>query len=94
MTTMKMSTKTEIESAIDELLEPAKCIVLYNDDVNTFFHVMMCLIVYCEHEQEQAEQATLIVHNNGKCAVKTGSFDDLKPRCEALLENGLTAKIE
>lgn len=94
MTLMKMSTKTEVDTQIEELLDHSKKIVLYNDDVNTFFHVIMCLIVYCGHDTEQAEQAAMIVHNNGKCIVKSGNYHDLKPRCEALLENGLTAKIE
>jgi ATP-dependent Clp protease adaptor protein ClpS len=51
-------------------------------------------MAYCEHQMTQAEQCALIVHNNGKCAVKNGTFDDLKPICEALLEQGLTAKIQ
>lgn len=69
-------------------------LILYNDDVNTFDHVIACLIRYCEHDELQAEQCSLIVHYNGKCTVKKGSFDDLRPKCEALLENDLTADIE
>lgn len=68
-------------------------IVLYNDDVNTFDHVINTLIYACEHTPEQAEQCSLIVHYKGKCTVKSGSFDDLKPRCTKLLEAGLSAEI-
>lgn len=68
-------------------------IILYNDDVNTFDHVINTLIYACDHTPEQAEQCSLIVHYKGKCAVKTGSFDDLKPRCSMLLEAGLSAEI-
>lgn len=68
-------------------------IVLYNDDVNTFDHVVETLIYACEHTPEQAEQCSLIVHYKGKCIVKSGSFDDLKPRCSKLLEAGLSAEI-
>ena len=68
-------------------------IVLYNDDVNTFDHVIECLIKYCDHTDEQAEQCAILVHYKGKCTVKTGSFDELKPQCSALLEQGLSAEI-
>ena len=68
-------------------------IVLYNDDVNTFDHVIETLIYACDHTPEQAEQCSIIVHFNGKCTVKTGEYDDLKPRCTILLDAGLTAEI-
>jgi len=69
-------------------------LVLFNDDVNTFDHVITTLIRVCEHSPEQAEQCSLIVHHNGKCTVKTGEYDDLKPRCSALLDAGLSAEIQ
>ena len=68
-------------------------IVLYNDDVNTFDHVIETLIYACEHTPEQAEQCSLIVHYKGKCTVKSGSLDELKPRCSKLLDAGLSAEI-
>ncbi|MGE0566811.1 MAG: ATP-dependent Clp protease adaptor ClpS [Bacteroidia bacterium] len=71
-----------------------KTIVVYNDDFNTFDHVIETLMKYCEHQPEQATQCTYIIHYNGKCSVKNGSFKKLKPICEALLESGLTAQIE
>lgn len=83
-----------IDAAVKELTEPVKRIIVYNDDVNTFQHAIECLRKYCGHTVEQAEQCALIIHYNGKCDVKRGSFEKLKPICEALLENGLIAKIE
>lgn len=74
--------------------QPENQLILYNDEVNTFDHVIACLIRYCEHDELQAEQCSLIVHYNGKCTVKKGNFDDLRPKCEALLDNELTADIE
>jgi len=68
-------------------------IVLFNDEVNTFDHVIQTLIAVCDHTAEQAEQCSLIVHHNGKCTVKTGEYDDLKPRCSKLLQAGLSAEI-
>ena len=69
-------------------------IVLFNDDVNTFDHVIEMLIHACDHTSEQAEQCALLVHYKGKCTVKTGSLDELKPKCSALLDAGLSAEIQ
>jgi len=68
-------------------------ILLFNDDVNTFDHVIEMLVQVCEHSYQQAEQCSVIVHNNGKCVVKTGSYKDLKPRCSKLIDSGLSAEI-
>jgi ATP-dependent Clp protease adaptor protein ClpS len=68
-------------------------IILHNDDVNTFDHVIRCLMEICGHDAIQAEQCAWIVHNNGKCSVKRGRFNDLRPRCEALQDRGLCATI-
>ena len=84
-----------LESLIEEaLLVDYNEILLYNDDFNTFDHVIKMLCKYCDHDSVQAEQCAWIVHNNGKCMVKKGSFDELKPICNALTENGLSAYIE
>ena len=76
-----------------ELLVEQSELLLYNDDVNTFDHVINMLCKYCEHDLIQAEQCAWIVHNNGKCMVKRGEFNDLIPICSALQEAGLSAKI-
>ncbi len=69
-------------------------IILYNDDFNTFDHVISCLIKICSHEIIQAEQCAWIVHTNGKCIVKTGEYKELEPLCTSLIEKGLSAIIE
>jgi ATP-dependent Clp protease adaptor protein ClpS len=74
--------------------EAVKALILYNDDINTFDFVTEALIKVCQHDALQAEQCTYLVHYTGKCAVKNGTFLKLKPLCEALLERGLSAKIE
>jgi ATP-dependent Clp protease adaptor protein ClpS len=69
-------------------------LILYNDEINTFDWVIESLIKICKHDRHQAEQCSLIVHHNGKCIVKDGAFDSLKPLKEALLDRGLSATIE
>lgn len=90
---MSAKEKASEELLIEEEVITQNEIVLHNDDVNTFDHVIETLIYACDHTPEQAEQCSLIVHYKGKCTVKTGLYDDLKPRCSMLLEAGLSAEI-
>jgi ATP-dependent Clp protease adaptor protein ClpS len=89
---MKEQEKESAEVAVVELQESS--LILYNDDFNTFDHVINCLVRICKHSPEAAEQCAYIVHYNGKCAVKHGSYEELEPRCTALLDQGLSATIE
>jgi len=68
-------------------------LVLFNDDVNSLDHVIDCLVKYCKHTSEQAVQCAYITHYKGKCQVKSGSMEKLRPIHEAMLENSLTTKI-
>ena len=90
-----MATEEQLQEEIDlaELKANEYQIVLFNDDVNTFDHVVETLIRVCDHTPEQAEQCSIIVHYKGKCAVKTGSYEELKPRCTQLLQADLSAEI-
>ena len=90
-----MSTKEKIqeEVQVDVKEQNLNEIVLYNDDINTFDHVIDTLIYACDHTPEQAEQCSLLVHYKGQCTVKTGVYDELEPRCTKLLDAGLSAEI-
>lgn len=84
-----------IEEDIDDsdTGEPAKLLV-YNDDHNTFDWVIQCFIEVLNHTPEQSEQLALIIHFKGKATVKNGSFKELKPKKDALIDRGLSAVIE
>ena len=90
-----MSTKEKVREKVNikELMGLNNEIIVYNDDVNTFDHVIETLIRVCDHTPEQAEQCSLISHYNGKCTVKTGPYDKLIPQCTKLLAAGLNAEI-
>lgn len=68
-------------------------LIVYNDDFNTFDHVINTLIKVCRHEKLQAEQCTYIIHFTGKCAVKKGTFKELRPMKEGILDAGINAEI-
>ena len=70
-----------------------KDLMVFNDDVNTFEHVINTLIKVCNHTPEQAEQCTWIIHFKGKCSVKKGHFHELKPKREAICDAGIDARI-
>ena len=91
-----MGTKEKIQEDVSVVEKESNQneIVLYNDDVNTFDHVIEMLITICDHEPLQAEQCAILVHYTGKCEVKTGKLSELVPKCSALLEAGLSAEIQ
>jgi ATP-dependent Clp protease adaptor protein ClpS len=70
-----------------------KKLIVYNDDVNTFDYVIDTLISVCKHTTEQATQCTMLIHYKGKCTVKTGNLELLKPMHEKLLSKSLTTEI-
>jgi ATP-dependent Clp protease adaptor protein ClpS len=78
---------------LDSLNETCSLIV-WNDDVNTFEWVIETLVEVCDHTEEQAEQCAMIIHTQGKYAVKHGGYDTLKPMCDAITERGIGATIE
>jgi ATP-dependent Clp protease adaptor protein ClpS len=93
---MNHTPELELEEVILEDVKEARVreLVLYNDDVNTFDHVIEALIEICKHDMLQAEQCTYIVHYNGKCSVKSDSYLKLKPMKEGLTDRGLSAVIK
>lgn len=88
-----MTTNTEVEEKVKVNTDEESKIILYNDNVNTFEHVMMCLVAFCDHDFQQAEQCAVIVHYKGKCAVKHGSKEDMKTRAKKLAEEHLTVEV-
>ena len=93
---METFTEAEILSLEDVLndVEIQKSLILYNDDFNTFDYVIDSLIEVCDHQAEQAEQCAFFVHYKGKCEIKNGTFNKLKPMRTELNRRGLDAKIE
>lgn len=87
---------TQFEEETDVLTDEASSfnLIVWNDDVNTFDWVIETLVEVCGHTTEQAEQCSILIHYKGKCAVKKGSFEDLKPQCDAINDRLINATIE
>lgn len=88
------SEETDIDLLLKATDDADYELLLYNDDYNTFDHVINCLVKYCKHDLHQAEQCAMIVHYKGKCSVKSGQYTLLEPLCTALCEQGLSAQVE
>ena len=87
--------KEQQESSQDtlEAVEKDSELIVFNDEVNTFNHVINTLIRVCKHSNEKAQQCTLIIHFKGKCTVKTGPIEKLKSACQGILDAGIQAEI-
>lgn len=87
----------ELEMDDTDLLtahESPYSLIVWNDEVNTFEWVIQALVEICKHSSEQAEQCAMIIHTQGKYAVKQGLYEELKPMCDAITERGIGATIE
>ena len=92
----KNHTKTDTSEEADvlTLIEDPCNLIVWNDEVNTFEWVIETLMEVCGHSHEQAEQCAYIIHFHGKYAVKNGSYDSLKPQCDAITERSINATVE
>jgi ATP-dependent Clp protease adaptor protein ClpS len=83
----------EETDTLTDVEEPCR-LIMWNDEVNTFEWVIETLIDICGHSTEQAEQCAWLIHTKGKYAVKNGSYEVLKPLCDAITERGIGATVE
>lgn len=86
---------TDLEDKVEQKEEETNIsiLVLYNDDVNSFEHVIACLVSICGHSSHQAEQCAMIVHNSGKCKVKSGGLEEMLRLAEMLIDNELSVEV-
>ena len=68
-------------------------LILHNDNIHTFDYVIDTLVDICEHAYEQAAQCAIITHYKGKCDIKKGVLETLKPMKKVLLERELNVTI-
>ncbi|HTN20632.1 MAG TPA: ATP-dependent Clp protease adaptor ClpS [Pelobium sp.] len=91
-------TQTQEETfTLDEILTSLKTIhrlILWNDEVNTFDHVIYCLMKYLDYSESQSEKIAWTVHNEGKCAVLEGSFTEMEVYRKILQQEGLSVTVD
>jgi ATP-dependent Clp protease adaptor protein ClpS len=93
-----MSTEVQEETfTLEEILTSLKQmhrLILWNDDVNTFEHVIFCMMKYLDYSEHQAEKIAWKVHNEGKCAILEGSFTEVEVYRKILQQEGHTVSVE
>ncbi|WP_432709377.1 ATP-dependent Clp protease adaptor ClpS [Pedobacter sp.] len=93
-----MSTETKEETfTLEEILSSIKTtnrLILWNDDVNTFDHVIHCMMKYLDYTEPQAEKIAWEVHTKGKCAVLEGSYTEMEIYRKILKQEGLTVSVD
>lgn len=93
-----MTVETQEETfTLEEILAaatPGHRLILWNDDTNTFDHVIHCLIKHLQYSASEAEGIAWKVHNEGKCAVLEGSFTEVEVYRKILKAEGLTVSVE
>ncbi|HZH54731.1 MAG TPA: ATP-dependent Clp protease adaptor ClpS [Sphingobacteriaceae bacterium] len=75
-------------------LTPKYKLILWNDDTNTFEHVIHCLVKHLQYSEHEAERIAWTVHQDGKAIVLEGTFNDLEIYRKILKSEGLTVSIE
>ncbi len=85
--------KTSATPELDEVTESLKKLILFNDDHNTFDFIIKALVEVCEHEEMQAENCALIAHYKGKCAIKNGTINDLRPKYVEMINRQIIVEI-
>jgi len=68
-------------------------ITLINDDIHDYDYVIACLMKFCKHDLEQAEQCALITDKVGKCDIKIGNVLDMYTLLDRLENLELTVQI-
>ncbi|MVZ65439.1 ATP-dependent Clp protease adaptor ClpS [Sphingobacterium sp. DK4209] len=93
-----MSVEVETEAfTLEEILAVTKesnRLILWNDDTNTFDHVIECLMYYLQYGEEEAARIAWTVHNKGKCAILEGTYTEMEVYRKILKSEGLTVSIE
>ncbi|WP_425390140.1 ATP-dependent Clp protease adaptor ClpS [Ekhidna sp.] len=93
MSSIDFDIEEEVKTGEDIGSESVRDLMVYNDDFNTFDHVINTLVKVCKHDIHQAEQCTFLIHYKGKCSVKKGIYEELKPMREGITEAGIKASI-
>ncbi|MGM1428909.1 ATP-dependent Clp protease adaptor ClpS [Sphingobacterium lactis] len=93
-----MSVEVEQETfTLEEILAATKGsnkLILWNDDINTFDHVIHCLMHYLQYDEEEAARIAWTVHTKGKCIILEGSYTEVEVYRKILKTEGLSVSVE
>lgn len=70
-----------------------RTLMLINDDVNSFDHVIKSLVEVCGHDEIQAEQCAVLTHIKGGCVIKIADVSTLEGMSTRLRELSLDSEV-
>lgn len=88
-----MKERTSHSEHSDNEIRQENMLILYNDDHNSFEHVIRSLVEVCGHDEIQAEQCAVIAHFRGKCDIRRGKRKLLSEMLISLQKRDLTVEI-
>jgi ATP-dependent Clp protease adaptor protein ClpS len=93
--TQTLPAPTEVLDAEDfTLTEDLWAVLVWNDDVNTFDHVITALVEILRHSPARAEQLAWKVHNEGRAVVALRPHEEAVAAVEALLSRKIQASLD
>jgi len=87
-------THTQSESEVKIGMDAPAKVILHNDEVNSFDHVIKTLVDICRHNPMQAEQCAMLVHHKGRYAVKEGPYEVMLAISDAMSLRKLSTTVE
>lgn len=73
--------------------ENERTLLLVNDEVNSFDHVIKSLVEVCGHDELQAEQCAVLTHIKGGCVIKIADVNTLEEMSLRLRELSLDTVV-
>ena len=86
--------KTSPAEVAEASTEFERTLILHNDDVNTFEHVIDCLMAVFGHGRQLAEKITLEAHTRGRAVAEVEPREQAEQHAAALVKQGLVATVE
>ncbi len=94
--TQTIDAPTITEKDFDALFEESDlwAVIVWNDDVNTFAHVIKALVEIFSHTKGRAEQLAWQVHQTGKAVVALRPRDEASAGVSRLQARGIQASLD
>lgn len=86
--------QTDVGTGSDADIEKMYQVVIFNDEVNTFDHVVECLVEIFTHSTGMASKLAWEAHNNGKAIAQVEAKTEAVKHKQQLVSYGITAEVE
>jgi len=94
--TQTLDNPTVVFGDVDEMFDDDDlwAVIVWNDDVNTFEHVIRALVEILQHTTSQAERLAMLVHTSGKAVVGIRPKPEATAAVQALHRRKIQASMD